>query len=153
MPAQLACHFGISSADTRNCGRPWWELNEDKNTEVQNVKLFLWHHHHYFVPLSVWSTAARVLINFYLGSATLTSTTLKWAVLKLVGTGAVVTEQESINLKSVCRDRKRGRWTAREELPYFHSVLFWSNPGAFWNDTMGSEWVSSASGEKNIPRP
>lgn len=76
MPAQLACHFGISSADTRNCGRPWWELNEDKNTEVQNVKLFLWHHHHYFVPLSVWSTAARVLINFYLGSATLTSTTL-----------------------------------------------------------------------------
>lgn len=81
MPAQLACHFGISSADTGNRGEPWWELDEDKNTEVQNVKLFLWHHRHYFVLLSVWSTAARVLINFYLRSATLTSTTL-WNELR-----------------------------------------------------------------------
>lgn len=81
MPAQLECHFGISSADTGNRGEPWWELDEDKNTEVQNVKLFLWHYRHYFVLLSVWSTAARVLINFYLRSATLTSTTL-WNELR-----------------------------------------------------------------------
>lgn len=71
----LACNCGISSSNMGNFGLPWCEPDQEENTKVQNVKLFLWHHLCYFVPLSDWSSAARVLINFYLGSASLTSTT------------------------------------------------------------------------------
>lgn len=136
-----------------NVGFPWCEPEEGENTEVQNVKLFLWQNLCCFVPLSFWSSAARVLINFYLGSATLTSTTF-WNELCLsLWTRAVVTEQGCNNLNSdaVCERVRRGRETAGEKQPYFIFSLILVKSEAFLNYTMGFEWASTASGAKNIP--
>lgn len=145
MPTLLACHFGNSSANMGNFGLPWCEPDGEEKTEVQNVKLFLWHHLRCFVPLSVWSSAARVLINFYLGSATLTSTTLwnelclsLWELEQwLLSRGATI---------SRVRLSLRERGTAGEKQPCFIFSLIVVKSEAFLNYTMGFGWVSSASG-------
>lgn len=110
-------------------------------TWVWNVKLFLWHHLPYFVPFSVGFSAARVLINFYLGSATLTSTSL-WNELCLSlweleqwlrSRGATISR---VRLR-VREKEKSKRETAGEKRPYFIFSLILVKPEAFLNYTMG----------------
>lgn len=128
-----------------------------KILQVQNVKLFLWHHLCSLVPFfSVWSSAARVLINYYLGAAALTSTTFWNELCSSLWELEQWLLSRSTTISSACVRGRKGRDSEGERVLFYFQPHIWLNPQAFFfflNNTMVFKSVPLVCGKKNIPRP